>query len=478
VSAARGSSGERAGRLPPPHEVVERALAASRADGCAVVVEETSVAEVRFANNTTTTNGLRRDRSVSVVSFRASAGGSGGEGTSAGTASASGSVDVEALVRASEREATASPPAEDAAPLVGPSGDETSFSEPAGTTDLGALSGLLGGLGGAFARARAAGRVLAGFAEHALTTTYLGISTGARLRHVQPSGKVELVSRSADGARSAWAGKAAASFEESDLLALEGRLAERLGWAERSVELPPGRYETLLPPEAVADLMVSLAWSASGRNAEDGQSVFSAPGGRTRIGHTIAELPFDLYGDPAEPGLECAPFLVATASDGDVSVFDNGLALSRTAWIGSGRLEHLVYNRARAARSGLAASPPIDNLVLELPGATSSVEEMVSRTERSLLLTCLWYIREVDPATLLLTGLTRDGIYLVERGEVVGAVNNFRFNESPLDVLARTVEAGGSVRALSREWGDYWNRSRMPPLRVAEFNMSSVSPAT
>jgi predicted Zn-dependent protease len=90
----------------------------------------------------------------------------------------------------------------------------------------------------------------------------------------------------------------------------------------------------------------------------------------------------------------------------------------------------------------------------------------------------LWYIREVDPVTLLLTGLTRDGVYLVEHGEVVGAVNNFRFNESPLDVLARTTEAGSSVRALSREWGEWMNRTAMPALRVADFNMSSVSPAT
>jgi predicted Zn-dependent protease len=103
---------------------------------------------------------------------------------------------------------------------------------------------------------------------------------------------------------------------------------------------------------------------------------------------------------------------------------------------------------------------------------------MISGTVRGLLLTCLWYIREVDPSTLLLTGLTRDGVYLVEHGEIVGAVNNFRFNESPLDLLAKSVEVGRSERALSREWNEYFNRTAMPPLRVDGFNMSSVSPAT
>ena len=135
------------------------------------------------------------------------------------------------------------------------------------------------------------------------------------------------------------------------------------------------------------------------------------------------------------------------------------------------------YHRAGAARSGVDPTPPGDNLILELPGAAGSLEEMIASTERALLLTCLWYIREVDPVTLLLTGLTRDGVYLVEKGEVVGAVNNFRFNESPLDVLAKTMEVGRTERALSREWNEWVNRTAMPPLRVAEFNMSSVSPA-
>jgi predicted Zn-dependent protease len=189
-------------------------------------------------------------------------------------------------------------------------------------------------------------------------------------------------------------------------------------------------------------------------------------------------LPFTLLSDPAQPGIECAPFVAATASGTDVSVFDNGLPVGRTDWVLDGRLHALAYHRAGAARSGTVATPPGDNLVLELPGATTTLDDMIATTERGLLLTCLWYIREVDPVTLLVTGLTRDGVYLVEGGRVVGAVNNFRFNESPIDVLARTTEAGGTVRALSREWGEYQSRTAMPALRVPDFNMSSVSPAT
>ena len=239
-----------------------------------------------------------------------------------------------------------------------------------------------------------------------------------------------------------------------------------------------GRYEVVLPPDAVADLMVPLGDATSGREAEEGRSVFSAPGGGTKVGEALSSHHFSLRSDPFAPGLECTPFLVAGASGQDISVFDNGLPLQRTDWIADGRLARLQYHRAGASRSGVEPAAGANNLILEEPGATSTLEELVGRTERGLLLTCLWYIREVDPTTLLLTGLTRDGVYLVEHGEIVGSVNNFRFNESPVDLLAKAIEAGRTERALSREWNEWLNRTAMPPLRVAEFNMSSVSPAT
>ena len=121
----------------------------------------------------------------------------------------------------------------------------------------------------------------------------------------------------------------------------------------------------------------------------------------------------------------------------------------------------------------------MDNLILSAPGASASLESMIASTKRGLLLTCLWYIRLVDPQTLLLTGLTRDGVYLVEEGEVVGAVNNFRFNESPgRHAVAACSRSGATEQTLPREWGDYFNRAAMPPLRVEAFNMSSVSQAS
>jgi len=460
------------GRLAAPDAVVERALEACGGAEAIVLVEDRSVAEVRFANNTTTTNGVRRDRSTTVVVM----GGRARQRT-VGVASRSGVVEVSDLARAAASAAAAATVAEDEAPLV--AGDASAdFADAAEETELSVFATVLSDLGGAFERAAGSGRRLAGFASKEISTVYLGSSTGLRRRHSQATGSMELVARSDDGGRSAWTGIGTADFTAVSVPALEERLVERLGWSERRVELPAGRYEVILPPDAVADLVIELEGAMSGRDAEEGGNVFSKGAGATRLGERLFSLPFNLRSDPAEPGTECRPFLAAGGSSGDVSVFDNGAPLQRTDWVQDGSLSRLRYHRARAAQSGARFTPPVDNLTLELPGATDGLEELVAGTERGLLLTCLWYIREVDPATLLLTGLTRDGVYLVERGEVVGAVNNFRFNESPLDLLRDTLAAGRPERCLSREWGEWMNRTIMPPLRVGGFNMSSVSPAS
>jgi predicted Zn-dependent protease len=385
-------------------------------------------------------------------------------------------------VAEAEHAATEATPAEDAQPLITPSdippGHASKWDDAPTATQIGVFAGFAEDLGHAFATAAGAGRKLYGFAEHQLTSTYVGTSAGLRLRHDQPSGRLELNAKSADMTRSAWAGSGTRDFTDVHVAGLEADLGRRLGWAERSVELPAGRYETLLPPTAIADLMIYMYWSAGAKDALDGRTVFSKPGGGTRIGEQLAGLPLSLRSDPAAAGLECSPFVIAHASSRDSSVFDNGLPRAATDWIANGVLTGLTQTRHTAQLSGHPVTPAIDNLLLTAPGATGSIAELVSRTSRGLLLTCLWYIREVDPQTLLLTGLTRDGVYLVENGEVTGAVNNFRFNESPVGMLSRIAEVGGTVPTLPREWADYFTRAAMPPVRVEGFNMSSVSQAS
>lgn len=454
-----------------PHEIVERALELSTADGCVVIADESSTANLRWAGNTLTTNGLTRSRTLTVIATV-----DGKEGTASGVVSRSAVTahELEPLVRAAEAAARGAGPAEDARPLVEAGPVSQDFTdEPAETTSA-VFADFAPALGESFARARAGGRELYGFANHELTSTYLGTSTGVRLRHDQPNGTLELNAKSPDRSRSAWAGRATRDFKDVDPAALDAELAKRLAWAERRIDLPAGRYETLLPPTAVADLLIYQLWSSSARDAAEGRTVFSKPGGGTRVGDTLAELPLSLRSDPNEPGLESAPFVIAHASGDDASVFDNGLPLTATDWIRDGKLDRLITTRHSAELTGLPLASAVDNLILD-GGGERSLEEMVADTTRGLLLTCLWYIREVDPATLLLTGLTRDGVYLVENGEVVGEVNNFRFNESPVGLLSRASEAGRTEKTLPREWGDYFTRAAMPALRVPDFNMSSVS---
>ncbi|MQY12256.1 hypothetical protein SRB5_23890 [Streptomyces sp. RB5] len=454
-----------------PHEIVERALELSVADGCVVIADEQSTANLRWAGNALTTNGVTRGRTLTVIATV-----DGASGTASGVVSRTAVTadDLEPLVRAAEQAARDAGPAEDAGPLVTGVAASPDFTAPPAETSSEVFGGFAPRLGETFAHARAAGHELYGFANHLMTSTYLGTSTGLRLRHDQPTGTLELNAKSPDRTKSAWAGRATRDFTDVDPAELDAELAQRLAWAKRQIELPAGRYETLLPPSAVADLMVYLTWSASARDAHEGRTVFSRPGGGTKIGTKLTDLPLTLRSDPAAPGIECAPFVVAHASGGESSVFDNGLPLTATDWIRDGELTHLLSSRFSAGLTGLPVTPEIDNLTLEA-GGTKSLEEMVAATERGLLLTCLWYIREVDPATLLLTGLTRDGVYLVENGEVTGAVNNFRFNESPVDLLGRAAEAGQTAPTLPREWSDWFTRAAMPPVRVPDFNMSSVS---
>jgi predicted Zn-dependent protease len=448
-------------------ELVEQAMAASTADGCVVIASEHTETNLRFAANGLTTNGQMQSSSLTVVSIL------DGERAGAVTRSVSTPDEVGALVRASQAAAQAAEPAEDAAPLVENYSHDDDYSAEPARTSVEVFERFAADLGAEFGRWQASDRLLFGFAEHAMTTHYLATSTGLRRRFDQPDGRIEVNGKSADLARSAWFSQHHPDFADVDAAQVCAELGRRLDWAARTVDLPPGRYETILPPRAVADLMIPAYWAAGARDADEGRSVYSG-----RVGKQLAELPLTLKSDPDHAGIRTAPFQIVRQSAGsEVSVFDNGAPNPAVAWMSDGTLTELVRARGYAARTGAEPALYVDNLILEA-GGSASVDEMVAATERGLLLTCLWYLREVDPQTLLTTGLTRDGVYLVEHGRVVAAVNNFRFNESPVDLWQRATEAGRAEHTLSREWSDYLSRTLMPALRIPDFNMSTVSQAS
>ncbi len=449
-------------------QVVDLALAAAsgRCDETIVIVTDRAEASLRWAGNSMTTNGASMSRTTSVISIvrRGEHAHVGARRTSVIDPAA-----VDELVAAAEEAAHSAPAAGDVAPLLTGGAQPEDWDDPVPGTGAKVFAEVVRDLSAGFARTDR----LYGFAHHVVETTFLATSTGLRRRFTQPTGSVEINAKR-QGA-SAWAGVATPWFADVPVEAMLADLSMRLDWSRRTVELPAGRYETLMPPSTVADMMIYLGWSMEGRGAQEGRTALSAPGGGTRVGERLTDLPLTMFSDPHAHGLQCAPFVHTTNSSERMSVFDNGMDIHRVDWIRDGTINALTYPRAAAAEFGVAPAVPADNLLMT--GGSADLADMVAATERGLLLTTLWYIRTVDPITLLLTGLTRDGVYLIEDGEITAAVNNFRFNESPLDLLRRATEAGHPEQTLPREWADWATRAVMPTLRIPDFHMSSVSQA-
>ena len=451
---------------------IEAGLAAATSDECIVIVRDTGEANLRWAINMLTTNGQMHHRSATVIAIRRTDG-IGHAGVLSGPVTSED--DLRRLVAQACAAALDAPASDDSAPLPEATVDADFADEAVGTT-IAVFSDFAQGLGRALRASRDAGTETFGYAEHHVSTVWLATSAGARRRTVERSGKVELNAKHADRIGSAWVGQATTDFADVDADALAAEVTRRLAWCENRIELPAGRYETILPPSAVADLMILTYWTASGRDAEQGRTVFAGKEpGTTRVGETLSPLPLTLTSGPGV--LPAAPFAIVEGSaPGLTSVYDSGSPAEAIDWLRDGTLERLPYTRAAAAASGQEYAFPSDNLTLDA-GSSITLDEMIRSTTRGLLLTCLWYIREVDISSLLVTGLTRDGVYLIEDGEIVGMVNNFRFNESPVDLLHRAVQASATEQTLCREWNDWFTFTKMPALRVPDFNMSTVSKA-
>ena len=447
-------------------KVIDDALAAATVDETIVIVRDRAEASLRWANSSMTTNGVSMGRSTSVLSIMWD-GGTGHVGSVQ-----TGEVDpavIRDVVAASEAAARAAPGARDSASLITGSGAPDDWDDAVPTTG----AEVFGDLAASLSRGFKGPDALYGFARHELATTFVASSTGVRRRFTQPTGSVEINAKR-DGA-SAWAGVGTPDFVDVPVDQLLSELSTRLGWSKRTVSLPAGRYPTLMPPSTVADMMIYLVWMMDGRAAQEGRTALSATGGGTRVGERLTQSPVTLYSDPLAEPLQCRPFVATSSSSETVSVFDNGMDISRVDWIRDGVINALAYPRAAAAEFGEPVAVAADNLLMT--GGDASLDEIIARTERALLLTTLWYIRTVDPTMLLLTGLTRDGVYLIEDGKVSAAVNNFRFNESPLHLLQRATEVGATEITLPREWGDWATRAAMPALMIPDFYMSSVSQA-
>jgi predicted Zn-dependent protease len=453
-------------------DLVEKILARSTTDDCIVVVKDSTQANLRWASSTLTTNGVIQERSVTVIAFVAVGGSMASGGVTRTNIDES---DIDSVLSEAKAAALAAGEAEDFAPLA----KDVSFgnwSAPHIPTGPEVFSTFAPNLGEMMHRSKSDAIELFGYAEHTHETLWVGSKGGMRLRHDSPIGRVEMTGKSHQRSRSTWNGVETHDFKDVSVATIDANIRQRLAWQEKKIDLPAGRYDTIFPSGSVADLYVYMMWVSGGRDAFEGQSVFSKSGGGTRVGEKLSNVGFQLFSDPTHSQLGGSPFVSAAVSSPFSSVFDNGEKQSRVDWFKDGVLQSLVQTRASAKLTSLPYTPMGDNLIMSVDGGSGNLEDLIKKVDHGLLLTTLWYIRMVDPNTLLLTGLTRDGVYYVKDGEVQGSTNNFRWNDSPVSALSRLSHSGATEWTQPREWaGDVSNMS-VPPMVIKDFNMSTVSP--
>ncbi|HUP18507.1 MAG TPA: metallopeptidase TldD-related protein [Gemmatimonadota bacterium] len=433
--------------------VVGRVLDAARADAVEVSVGSRDGGNTRFANNGVTTAGQVTDVTVAVTaSF----------GTRSGAATTNG-LDDDGLVEVVRR-------AEAAARLAPEDPEHVEPLEPVDYPEIEAFHPATAGFGPAERAEVAAAAIGEAVAREAVVAGFLeswsqGLATAnsAGLFGYHPQTWLEYTNtvRTPDGAGSGWAGVRLHDAAGLDAAA-RARIAAEKAIASRDPRpLEPGDWPVILEPAAVAVMAGALVGQMDARRAMEGRSYLSAPGGGTRLGETLLAPSITIETDPAHavaPGRAWA---------------SQQLPARRTVWFREGTVDALQFDRHWAREQGEAPLPTSTNLILH--GGEGSLEDLIRGTARAVLVTRFWYIRSLNPRDLTLTGLTRDGTFLVEDGRIAHAVNNFRWNESPVRLFAAAEAMSRSERVSDEDWGVV--PSFVPALRASSFHFSSVSQA-
>ena len=320
-------------------------------------------------------------------------------------------------------------------------------------------------------RSTAAGTIAAGFIDVIAGAEGVANSNGLFAYHASTGVASTLTVRTPDGSSSGWAGDEGADWTtiESERIATDA-LAKCNAWRNKTA-LEPGSYEVILEPTAVGMLMLQMMESTGfrrpsafdARNAEEGRSYFSKRGGGTLLGEAVFDPRVTITSDPAFRNAETAPFT------------GTGDATKAETWIAQGVLRSLAYSPFWAKRQDVAPKPAPSNLVMI--GGTATLDEMVASVKRGVLVTRFWYIRPLNPRLLVLTGLTRDGTFLIENGKISRPVTNFRFNQSLADLLKNVDMLGVPTRVCASENSSVGTPIVVPALKVRAFNLSSVSDA-
>jgi len=320
-------------------------------------------------------------------------------------------------------------------------------------------------VGAAIAAADAAKVTMAGFVNHGSHSLAIGTSEGLSAYHAWTSCGMSCTARTADGTGSGWAGAGSNRMPDLDAAALARTAVDKAVSSAKPGKLEPGRYTVILEPAAVASLLAFLINALDARRADEGRSFFS----RRHPGDKLFPETITLHSDPTDAGLGSLPF------------DEEGFPLTNTKWIDKGVLTALPYSRYWAKKQGKQPTGRVNGggpfagpgVGWVLDGGTTTRDELIKGVQRGVLITRFWYLRPLDPQTLLTTGLTRDGVFLIENGRISHPVNNFRFNESPVQMLAKCDGLGPTAIPSGGEGGG----ERVPVLRTHEFNLASISEA-
>ena len=436
--------------------LIDRALSVSKAEETSVSLNGGERGNLRFARNTATTSGASSGYSLAVTA-------SFGKKSGTVTTAEFDDAGLQRAVRNAEEIARLSPDNPEAMPVLGSqqySPSRAYFDDVAAVTP----EWRAGAAASAIEMSRKRDVVSAGFVETAASIQALGTSKGLFAFDRMTAADYNLTARTPDGSGSGWASK---SFNELELLdppTLAETAIEKAARSRNPAAIEPGKYTVVLEPAARADLLVFFAFSANARQADEGRSFFSKKGGGNRVGEQILGEKVRIYSDPGHP---LAPAIT----------FDNeGLPVPRDVWVDNGVLKNMMYSRFWAQKQGKQPTGGPANLIMD--GGKATMDQLIEGTERGVLVTRFWYIRPLDPQTLLLTGLTRDGLFLIEKGKVTRPVKNMRWNESPVVALNNIDAMSPAERVVSGEGAGGSGLALVcPGARIREFTFSSASDA-
>ena len=433
--------------------LVERVLKMSKADAVQVNVGGGYNANIRFADNRISTAGGVSSANVAIQS-------SFGPKHAVTQTNDLSDEGLTRAVRQSESLAHLAPDDPEAMPPLGPQQYDNVNTYFESTAKLGP-EGRAESAQVAIVPCKTAGDLkAAGFLQTGIGAGAVGNNKGLFGYQASTSANYTLTVRTTDGTGSGWAGADHPDWAQLDVRDVVQRAIQKARLSRNPVAIEPGRYTVILEPQAVGDLVQLLAFSLDARSADEGRSPFSKQGGGTKLGEKIVDERVTLFSDPTDSQL------LSNAFDGQ------GLAAHRQVWIDKGVLKKLTYSRFWAQKQN--KEPDAGTNAVKFQGSTTTTEDLIRSTPRGVLITRLWYLRQVDPRTVLYTGLTRDGTFLIEDGKITKAVKNMRFNESPLFMLNNLEGLGRAVRVAGTEAG---GDVVMPAIKVRDFNFTSLSDA-